>query len=101
MKAWGLLKFCQVSAWKDDHLEVAGPFWFGLVLCYRHKPYVKEHHHLALPLKKLVCSWELVVTNCFCRMMGELERDGFCEADQVLYPDVVQIPPTPETSVLY
>lgn len=33
-------------------------------------------------------------------MMGELERDGFCEADQVLYPDVVQIPPTPETFVL-
>lgn len=56
---------------------------------------------MALPLKKLVCSWELVVTNCFCRMMGELERDGFCEADQVLYPDVVQIPPTPEAFVLY
>lgn len=28
-------------------------------------PYVKEYHHLALPLKKLVCSWDLVVTNYF------------------------------------
>lgn len=101
MKALGAAKVLLGFCLERCHLEVAGPFWFGLVLCYRHKPYVKEHHHLALPLKKLVCSWELVVTNCFCRMMGELERDGFCEADQVLYPDVVQIPPTPETSVLY
>lgn len=47
-----------------------------LVLWYVHKPYVKEHHHLAVPL---------VVTNCLCRMMGDLERDGFCKADQILY----------------
>lgn len=47
-----------------------------MVLWYVHKPYVKEHHHLAVPL---------VVTNCLCRMTGDLERDGFCEADQILY----------------
>lgn len=96
MKALGaahiLLGFCLLR-WP--------PFWFGLGLCNRHKPYVKEHHHLALPLKKLVCSWELVATNCFCRMMGELEKNGFCEANQILYSDVVQIPSTLETFILY
>lgn len=34
--------------------------------------------------KEISRSWELVVTNCRCRMMGKLERDGFGEADQML-----------------
>lgn len=71
MRAFRAAEVLKVAACKDDHLEVTGrkvisPF-------------------LALLLKKLVCSWELVVTNCLCRMMGKLERDGFGEAHQILY----------------
>lgn len=53
MRAFGGAKIIRFSSW-------------GLFcVCDIYKPYVKEYHHLALPSKKLVCSWDLVVTNYF------------------------------------
>lgn len=74
----GTAEVVRVPAWKDGCVEVVGScfVFFCFFLWYIPKPYVKQCHHLARPL---------VVTNCLCRMMGKLERDGFREAGQILY----------------
>lgn len=84
MRAFGaaqvLLGFC-LGRWPPRGGWV---FLFCFVVIYM-QALCKRISPFGPAFKELVCSWELVVTNYLCRMMGKLERDGFCEADQILH----------------
>lgn len=84
MRAFGaaqvLLGFC-LGRWPPRGGWV---FLFCFIVIYM-QALCKRISPFGPAFKELVCSWELVVTNYLCRMMGKLERDDFCEADQIFH----------------